>query len=71
MYFYDALGFMQATVTMYLLVGLAASVLWMDPVRASRRSGGANRRPTPNGRPSGTSRLIMPELAGTATGRAG
>jgi len=68
MYFYDALSFMQATVMMYLLVGVAAAVLWMDPVCASGRKGGLGGRPGGNGRPSGTGRLIMPKLAGKTAG---
>lgn len=74
MYFYDALGFMQATVMMYMLVGVAAAVLWMDPVRARGRNDGLSGPPGGNGRPSGIGRLIRPdgrlirpELAGTAT----
>lgn len=68
MYFYDALGFMQATVMMYLLVGVSAAVLWMNPVRASGGAGRPGGQRGGNGRPTGTGRLIMPELAGTGTG---
>lgn len=66
MYFYDALGFMQATVMMYLLVGVAASVLWMDPVRARGQIRGPNGRPSGNRRPNGPGRLIVPDFARTA-----
>jgi hypothetical protein len=36
MYFYDASGFLQATVLLYILLGCAGSLLWL-PV-SSRRS---------------------------------
>lgn len=46
MYFYDAFGFIQATVMMYILLGCASVLLWL-PVTRPR---------------AGTARLIMPPL---------
>lgn len=39
MYFYDAFGFIQATVLLYLLLGCASVLLWLPPTgaRAARR----------------------------------
>lgn len=50
MYFYDAAGFMQATVLLYILLGCAGSLLWL-PVSA-RRSSTPHSPETPDGRQS-------------------
>ena len=50
MYFYDANGFVQATVVLYLLIGLASAYLWLQPAGARQRR---------SARPP---RLILPQL---------
>jgi hypothetical protein len=62
MYFYDAAGFMQATVLMYILLGCAGSLLWL-PV-SSRELSTPARPEAPTGGQSPTRRRLV--IAGAA-----